>query len=241
MRSLSTRSVVQFSLRPMMPGLSSTKAWKSWTFRRPVELEERAVAGRRVAHHDRRRIVVAAHDDAELALEGRVDRAADRVAAAGGEPFRGRLEERAGGLGIVLAFEEAEEAGPVAVVLVVEPVDDRGDTADDAAVPLARGTPAARRAQRRGGAPRRWRAAPRRRAAGRRPGRRGRAPGGARGTPPSRPRSRPGGPSTAVPLTRYRPAKAPPARRPEAACGDGSRRRRRSRAGRPPASASRTA
>jgi serralysin len=98
--------------------------------------EERAVARRRVRHHDRRRIVVTEYDDAELALERRVDRTADRVVATGGEPFGGRRDEGAGCFGIILTFKEAEEAGPVAVMLVMEPVDDRGDTADDVAIPL---------------------------------------------------------------------------------------------------------
>lgn len=39
----------------------------------------------------------------------------------------GFLKEEPGGLGIVLAFKEAEEAGPIVVVRVVRAIDDGGD------------------------------------------------------------------------------------------------------------------
>ena len=167
---------------------------------RPDRLEERAVAGRRVGHHDRRGVVVAGDHDAELALQRRIDRPAHASQPRATSQFDGGREQgAAAAAGIVLAFEEAEEAGPVAVVLVVQPVDDRGDAADDAAVPPRRGTPRVRRAARRDGAAASMvSASPRSAAGGRRPGRRGRWRGEARGTPPVAAVARPAGPRRPV-------------------------------------------
>jgi hypothetical protein len=98
-------------------------------------LVERAVIGRVVRHHDRRRRREAVDQGAAIVVGREVHRPAQRVLPARAHPFPGAVEQGRSRLEIVLALEEAEEADLVAVELVVRAVVDRRDAPDHAAVP----------------------------------------------------------------------------------------------------------
>ncbi len=81
---------------------------------------------------DLRAQLVAGDEQPALVVGGEVERADHVVAAALAQPAAGRLEQRGGDLGVVLALEEAEHAPVVVVELVEALVDLGGDPADDA-------------------------------------------------------------------------------------------------------------
>ncbi len=95
---------------------------------------ETPVVRPRVGHHDHRRRVEAFHEEPHLLVDGEAEGPASRLHAALPEPAFGCPQEGLGRLGVVLRFEEAEEAGALLVEAIVLAVDLGGDASDHLSV-----------------------------------------------------------------------------------------------------------
>jgi hypothetical protein len=88
------------------------------------------------AGEDDRRPVEPGHEQPALVVGREAHGPDEPVAVALQHPRRGGVDERAGGLLVVLALEPAEEPPPVALELPEVAIDVGGDPPHDAAVPL---------------------------------------------------------------------------------------------------------
>src|SRR4051794_31750618 len=95
-----------------------------------VALEQVLVVRRLPRLLDHRLLLEPADQDAGLVVHREVERADDLAASALAQPGLSRSEKRAGGLVVIVALEEAEDAPVVALVLVEVMVDLGADTPD---------------------------------------------------------------------------------------------------------------
>ena len=106
----------------------------SIALRHPGALDQPRVVAVGPVREDDRRALEALDEHAALVVHREVHRADHAVAPARAQPALGGGQQRRGGLRVVLALEEAEQAPGVVLELVEDAVDLRGDAPDRAAV-----------------------------------------------------------------------------------------------------------